>query len=29
MQDFPDNGRQSAILDFIYAEFVMGYSCVL
>ena len=33
MQDFRDNekqklnGRQSAILDFITAKFVMGYSC--
>ena len=35
MQDFQDNGKnkfknghQSAILDFIYGKFVMGYPCV-
>ena len=36
MQDFPDNekkktiknDRQSAILDFISAKFVMGYACM-
>ena len=28
MQEFRDNDRKSAILDFISAKFVIGYACV-